>query len=172
MTDSQAPVRAAALALPDLSATADLARRAAALAQAGDVIALRGDLGMGKTEFARAFIHSRPGGDVVAEVPSPTFTLVQVYDLAPAVWHFDLYRLARADDVWELGFEEALADGILLIEWPDRIGSLLPERRLDVELTPGVSPDSRNARLIARGDWAQRLDALAAHAPLAMGPGA
>lgn len=172
MTDSQAPLPAAALTLPDLSATADLARRLAALAQAGDVIALRGDLGMGKTEFARAFIHARPGGEVVAEVPSPTFTLVQVYDLAPAIWHFDLYRLARADDVWELGFEEALADGILLIEWPDRIGSLLPERRLDLELTPGATPESRDARLIAHGDWAQRLDTIMAHGPLSIGSGA
>ncbi|HEX9465339.1 MAG TPA: tRNA (adenosine(37)-N6)-threonylcarbamoyltransferase complex ATPase subunit type 1 TsaE [Alphaproteobacteria bacterium] len=169
MTDSQAPVAAASLALADLAATASLAARTAALARAGDVIALRGDLGAGKTAFARAFIRARPGGADVTEVPSPTFTLVQVYDLAPAVWHFDLYRLTRADDVWELGFEEALADAILLIEWPDRLGSLLPAEHLDVELTPGSAPDSRDVRLIGTGDWVGRLDGLAGRAAISAG---
>ncbi len=161
MTDSQA-FATAALTLADVSATADLAGRIAAEARAGDVIALWGDLGIGKTEFARAFIRARPGGDTAAEVPSPTFTLVQVYDLAPPVWHFDLYRLTRAEDVWELGFEEALAEAILLIEWPDRLGALLPAQRLDVELTPGGTAESRNVRLVAHGDWQPRLDAMAA----------
>jgi tRNA threonylcarbamoyladenosine biosynthesis protein TsaE len=172
MTDSQASGAAATLTLADLSATAALARRTAAQARACDVIALRGDLGIGKTEFARAFIHARPGGAEVAEVPSPTFTLVQVYDLAPPIWHFDLYRLARAEDVWELGFEEALADSILLIEWPERLGALLPAGRLDVELTAGADADSRQVRLTGLGDWAERVEALTAGAPLATGPAA
>jgi tRNA threonylcarbamoyladenosine biosynthesis protein TsaE len=160
MTDSQA-FAAAALTLADLSATAGLARKIAAEARATDVIALWGDLGTGKTEFARAFIHARPGGGDVAEVPSPTFTLVQVYDLVPPVWHFDLYRLSRADDVWELGFEEALAEAIVLIEWPERLGSLLPARRLDIELTPGATAEQRNVRLVAYDDWRPRLQAVA-----------
>src|SRR5579885_856275 len=114
MTDSQA-FATAALTLADVSATADLAGRIAAEARAGDVIALWGDLGIGKTEFARAFIRARPGGHAAVEVPSPTFTLVQVYDLSPPVWHFDLYRLERPDEAWELGLEEAFAEAISLI---------------------------------------------------------
>jgi tRNA threonylcarbamoyladenosine biosynthesis protein TsaE len=149
------------IALPDLAATAGLAKALAARAVVRDVIALRGDLGLGKTTFARAFIQSRPGGDSVAEVPSPTFTLVQVYELPDApVWHFDLYRLTNAEDAWELGIEEAFGAGITLIEWPDRLGSLLPAERLDVELQPGSGPDARRARLRGGGTWAKRLEGL------------
>src|SRR4030095_10715416 len=96
-------------ALPDEAPTRRRASRVAALARAGDVIGLAGGLGAGKTTFARAFIRARPGGESAGEVPSPTFTLVQVYELPGApVWHFDLYRLTRAEEAWELGLEEAL----------------------------------------------------------------
>ena len=149
------------IALPDLAATAGLAKALAARAVQRDVIALRGDLGLGKTTFARAFIQNRPGGDAVAEVPSPTFTLVQVYDLPDApVWHFDLYRLTNAEDAWELGIEEAFGTGITLIEWPDRLGNLLPAERLDIELQPGAGADARRARLRAGGTWVKRLEGL------------
>lgn len=149
------------IALPDLAATAGLARALAARAVLRDVVALWGDLGTGKTTFARAFIQARPGGESVTEVPSPTFTLVQVYELPDAaVWHFDLYRLTNAEDAWELGIEEALATGISLIEWPDRLGSLLPAARLDIELQAGDQPTSRRARLHGRGGWASRLSGL------------
>lgn len=150
--------------LPDVAATDALARQLAALSRAGDVIALHGDLGAGKTTFARAFIAAR--GDGAVEVPSPTFTLVQVYDLpAGAVWHFDLYRLKTPEEVWELGFEEALASAILLIEWPERLGSLLPDERLDLTLAAGRGPAARTARLSASGaSWAARLASLTADA--------
>ena len=149
------------IALPDLAATAGLAKALAARAVLRDVVALWGDLGTGKTTFARAFIQARPGGDAVTEVPSPTFTLVQVYELPDApVWHFDLYRLTNAEDAWELGIEEALATGISLIEWPDRLGNLLPAERLDIELQAGDQPTSRKARLRGRGGWANRLSGL------------
>src|SRR5882757_8531307 len=85
------------LPLKSLAATGALAAWVAGCARVTDVIALSGGLGAGKTEFARAFIHARPGGEIFGEVPSPTFTLVQVYDLAPPIWHFDLYRLTRAE---------------------------------------------------------------------------
>jgi tRNA threonylcarbamoyladenosine biosynthesis protein TsaE len=153
------------IALPDLAATAGLAKALAARAILRDVIALRGDLGLGKTTFARAFIQARRGGESVAEVPSPTFTLVQVYELPDApVWHFDLYRLTNAEDAWELGIEEAFGTGITLIEWPDRLGSLLPAERLDVELRPGSGPDARRARLRGGGAWPRRLEGLSSDA--------
>jgi tRNA threonylcarbamoyladenosine biosynthesis protein TsaE len=148
-----------AIDLPDEAATAALAARLAALARAGDVIALRGELGAGKTSFARAFIRARGGG---GEVPSPTFTLVQVYELGgAAIWHFDGYRLRDPDEAWELGIEDAFADGISLIEWPERFGPLVPARRLEIMLSPGASPAARLAKIDAAENWASRLADLA-----------
>lgn len=142
--------------------TADLAARVAALAGAEDVIALWGDLGVGKTAFARALI--RAAVDPGEEVPSPTFTLVQIYEGGDApIWHFDLYRLNGPEDIWELGFEDALGEAVSLIEWPERLGRQLPLRRLDVELTfaPDLGVTARRARLIGRGpDWARRVERL------------
>ncbi|HEV2301468.1 MAG TPA: tRNA (adenosine(37)-N6)-threonylcarbamoyltransferase complex ATPase subunit type 1 TsaE [Stellaceae bacterium] len=148
--------------LPDEAATGALAKGLAAHARAGDVIALCGELGTGKTSFARAFIRARGGGE---EVPSPTFTLVQVYDLpGAAVWHFDLYRLEAAEEAWELGIEEAFAEGISLIEWPERLGPLLPRRRLAVGLAFGDAPQSRRATLSGGAAWRQRLSRMTADA--------
>ena len=148
--------------LPDEKATAAFAARLAALAAPGDVIALKGELGAGKTTFARAFIRARGSGEAV---PSPTFTLVQVYDLARGtVWHFDLYRLRQPDDAWELGIEDAFRDGISLIEWPERLDALLPARRLEVALDFGATPTARRARLSADGGWAARLAGISAAA--------
>ena len=148
--------------LPDEKATTLLAVRLAALAAPGDVIALKGDLGAGKTTFARAFIHARGGSETV---PSPTFTLVQVYALPGShVWHFDLYRLRQAEEAWELGIEDAFRDGISLIEWPERLGALLPARRLEVALDFGGTPEARCATLSGAGDWAERLAAIGAAA--------
>lgn len=142
--------------LPDEAATASLATTLAAMARPGDVLALGGDLGTGKTTLARAFIAARAG--VATEVPSPTFTLVQVYDLdGGTVYHFDLYRLTAPEEARELGMEEAFADGISLIEWPERLGSLLPPDRLDVTLSYGGGESARRARLRGRGSWERRL---------------
>jgi len=145
--------------LADEAATVALARRIAAVARAGDVIALAGELGAGKTRFARAFVDTLTGER--EEVPSPTFTLVQTYESpAGTIWHFDLYRLTRPDEAYELGIEEALSDGISLIEWPERAQGLLPDQRLDVTLTFAASPNARTARLVGRGSWADRLAGL------------
>jgi len=142
--------------LPDEGSTAALAARIAALARPGDTIALRGDLGAGKTSFARAFI--RACGDAREEVPSPTFTLVQIYETdSGTIWHFDLYRLKTADEAWELGIEDAFASGISLIEWPERLGPLLPARRLDVTLDFGDRPQARRAFLAGDAEWPVRL---------------
>jgi len=116
------------------------------------VIALWGDLGTGKSVFARAFVQALCGAE---EVPSPTFTLVQAYD-APrfTIFHFDLYRLEAAEDAYELGIEDAFAEGVSLIEWPGRLGGLLPHERLDVALTHGPSEGARHIVMTARGVWA------------------
>ena len=149
-----------AVDLPDETATAALAGRLAAVARPGDVIALQGELGAGKTQFARAFIAARGGTEAV---PSPTFTLVQTYELpGGTVWHFDLYRLRAAEEAWELGIEDAFRDGISLIEWPERLGILLPPRHLLVELSFAAKPGARSARLSGDGDWTARLAAIAA----------
>jgi tRNA threonylcarbamoyladenosine biosynthesis protein TsaE len=142
--------------LKDEAATEDLAAHVGSLLRPGDVVALRGDLGAGKTAFARALIQSL--GDPDDEVPSPTFTLVQTYETpAGSIWHFDLYRLSGADEVIELGWDEVRADGIALVEWPDRLGSLLPADRLDIAISFGPTPESRSATLTGHGGWATRL---------------
>lgn len=146
--------------LADEAATARLGQALASLARPGAVIALGGSLGAGKSTLARAFIRALTSPE--EEVPSPTFTLVQVYEAPPAlVWHFDLYRLENPDDALELDIEEAFAEGICLIEWPDRLGRHLPRRRLDLILSPGVTETARRATLTAHGPWAESIGELA-----------
>jgi tRNA threonylcarbamoyladenosine biosynthesis protein TsaE len=142
--------------LADEAATVALARRIAGVARAGDVIALAGDLGVGKTCFARAFVDALTGDG--EEVPSPTFTLVQTYESpAGTIWHFDLFRLSRPEEAYELGLEEAFISGITVIEWPERLQGRLPAQRLDVALAFGDAPNARAARLAGFGSWAARL---------------
>lgn len=143
------------LTLPDPAATSALAVGLARLARRGDVLALAGELGTGKTFLARAFLRAL--GER-GEVPSPTFTLVQIYEIpdAPPIYHFDLYRLSGPEELREIGLEEALAEGICLIEWPDRLGPYAPDDRLEVRLVH-AGGDARRAALIAHGNWRQRL---------------
>ncbi len=149
--------------LPDEAATAALAARISGLAEPSDIMALKGDLGTGKTTFARAFIRTRGNRD--EEVPSPTFTLVQVYELgSAAIWHFDLYRLRAPEEAWELGIEDAFHEGISLIEWPEQLGPLLPERRLEITLEFADRPGSRRASLDPGAGWQTRLRAITADA--------
>ncbi|MEQ1887909.1 MAG: tRNA (adenosine(37)-N6)-threonylcarbamoyltransferase complex ATPase subunit type 1 TsaE [Alphaproteobacteria bacterium] len=150
--------------LPDVAATAALAARLGPLLRAGDVVALFGGLGAGKTAFARALIQAlqAPLGNV-EEVPSPTFSLVQQYQIGPLeVWHFDLYRITAPEETYELGLEEALAAGVCLIEWPERLGPLLPAQRLEIYLEipadAGIEDTRRRARLTGHGGWAQRIE--------------
>jgi tRNA threonylcarbamoyladenosine biosynthesis protein TsaE len=144
------------IALPAEADTQALGRALAKHARPGDVIALEGGLGAGKTTLARGFIQQLAGD--MEEVVSPTFTLVQLYetDIAP-IWHFDLYRLKNPMDALELGLEDALADGILLIEWPERLASLLPQRRLEVALALGLQ-NGRDAELAGDPSWRARLE--------------
>ncbi len=150
------------IALADQAASERLAERLAALVRPGDVIGLAGHLGAGKTTLARAFIRARAGaaGVELDEVPSPTFSLVQTYELPEtSVWHVDLYRLNGPDEVFELGLEDA-ADDITLIEWPERLGAERPADMLVLRLEPGSGENGRSASLEGGGDWARRLAGL------------
>ncbi len=125
------------------AATVAFAAKFAARLTPGMIIALYGDLGAGKTAFARALIRTCAGDKNLA-VPSPTFTLVQNYDTPRgAIWHYDLYRLAQPDDIYELGWDESLQN-IILIEWPERLQQLLPRRRWDLQFDYGAAPDERH----------------------------
>ncbi len=149
--------------LSDPAATRALAGNIADLSRPGDVIGLGGALGAGKTVFARAFINriAAAAGAEREDVPSPTFTLVQSYEFgAVTVYHFDLYRIEKPEDAWELGIEDAFAEGVSLIEWPERLGLLLPENRLDIVLLQGHGPDARIAEITGAGDWPARLEGL------------
>ena len=145
------------LTLPTESATLSLGRALADHADAGDVITLSGPLGAGKTVLARGFLTRRLGPDT--EITSPTYTLVHVYDAVnPPLWHFDLYRVDTADEIEELGLDEALAGGISLIEWPDRAQGRLPDSRLDIELDVDGKSETRQATLSGSGTWQSRVD--------------
>ncbi len=142
------------LSLATEAETSDLGARLAAVVRPGDVIALLGDLGAGKSTLARALIQALAGPDT--EVPSPTFTLVQTYATPGlAVWHFDLYRLEDPGEARELGLEEA-AEGLSVIEWPERLGRDLPHTRLEVRLS--FEGTGRIAHLTDCDDWSTRLD--------------
>ena len=131
--------------LPDEAATERLGAALARRLRPRDVVALQGGLGVGKTTLARAILRAA-SGDPALIVPSPTFTLVEIYDTPAGVfWHFDLYRLEEPEQVFELGWEEARADGMALVEWAERLGTLLPRERLTVTLA--MEGDGRRADL-------------------------
>ena len=139
--------------LPDETATAALGARLAAVLTPGDAVCLSGPLGAGKSTLARGLVRAltRPDEDV----PSPTFTLVQFYETPRfPLAHFDLYRLARAEEAYEIGLDEALEDGAALIEWPERLDGQLPRDRLDIVIA--IEGEARAARLTPHGAWEGR----------------
>lgn len=147
------------LTLPDEQATRRLAVDLATALDPGDVVMLSGDLGAGKTTLARAMIRHLANDDSL-DVPSPTFTLVQSYDLPRfTLMHADFYRLSGPDELTELGLDDIPADAAVLIEWPDRAPDLAPPDRLEVDLrlAPDVGPDARIVRLAGHGSFATRV---------------
>jgi tRNA threonylcarbamoyl adenosine modification protein YjeE len=134
--------------LADETQTALLGEDLALSLRAGDVLALKGDLGAGKSTLARALIRAL-ADDAGLDVPSPTFTLVQSYDTRIPVHHFDLYRLSSAAEIDELGFEEAVAQGAALVEWPERAEDYLPKTSVLIELVQ--HGEGRLARLSGQG---------------------
>ncbi len=147
------------LLLPDTDATSRFGARLAQMLQAGDMVLLEGDLGAGKTTLARGVIEALTG---VTDAPSPTYTLVQHYETRSGLLllHADLYRLEDAEELDELGIDEAPDHTIILIEWPDRMGDRRPTDRLDIILTE-TGPHGRTATLIGFGSWTTRLGQLA-----------
>ena len=148
--------------LPDEHATRRLVVDVGCVLDPGDVITLSGDLGAGKTTFARAMIRYLAGDETI-EVPSPTFTLMQNYDLPrfPLV-HADLYRLSGSSELAELGFDDLPEGAVVLLEWPDRAAGFLPPDRLDIALTlvPKLKGAIRQARITGYGTFAPRAERL------------
>ena len=135
-----------------------VAQNMAALLRPGQVILLEGDIGAGKTHFARCLIQALIGDD--EDIPSPTFTLVQTYDAANMeIWHADLYRLSSPDEVVELGLLDAFEDALCLVEWPDRLAELQPENALRLSLSMTETEGQRQA-VFQWGDgmWAEIID--------------
>jgi tRNA threonylcarbamoyladenosine biosynthesis protein TsaE len=137
------------------AAMAAMGEKIAARLRPGDAVCLEGPLGAGKSTLARGLIRALTTPE--EEVPSPTFTLVQLYagrDFAIA--HFDLYRLKSAEEAYELGLDEALDHGAVVIEWPQRLGEARPADRLDVEIA--LAGEGRRVRIVGCGTWTGRDD--------------
>ncbi|MDP9126814.1 MAG: tRNA (adenosine(37)-N6)-threonylcarbamoyltransferase complex ATPase subunit type 1 TsaE [Pseudomonadota bacterium] len=140
--------------LSDLAATEALAARLGPLVRKGDLLALQGPLGAGKTAFARAFLRVLGVED---DVPSPTFTLVQGYDLPRfSIYHYDLYRLKSPDELVELGWDEGLLEGLTLVEWPERASGHMPTDYLLLRFTMDDN-ERRHCAVEPHGDWSKRL---------------
>ena len=133
--------------LDDLRATHRLGVELAAIAKPGMVIALNGDLGVGKTELVRGFVAALPGANP-EEIASPTFALVHRYETDPPVWHLDLYRLEDEAELAAIGAEEFLdpIDEITLVEWAERFPNWLPKTAIEVRLET-LSAERRRARI-------------------------
>ncbi len=137
-----------------LQDTEALAKRFAEVLKPGDVLGLEGDLGAGKTAFARALIQALGS---VEEVPSPTFTLIQTYELpALVVWHVDLYRIEDESELQELGLEEAFEEALTIIEWPERLGSQMPADYINIHMLE-VGESGRKFTITSKGRAVARL---------------
>lgn len=134
----------------DVAATAAFAAELAAALKPGDVLCLWGELGAGKSELARGVLRAL---GVCGDIPSPSFNIALRYDSAAGpLWHYDFYRLSSPDELSEIGLEDVLGQAIAIIEWPERMGALLPSDRIDVRLEQGETAGERVATLNARRD--------------------
>ncbi len=143
--------------LADEAATGALATQIAQRLRPGDTLLLAGEIGAGKSAFARALIRARLGR--MEDVPSPTFTLVQTYEDDPGdIWHCDLYRLTHPDEALELGLDEAFETAICLIEWPDRLGDVAPTTALSLAFA--AQEDRHHVTITGPTPWVDRLRGL------------
>ena len=138
--------------LTDERATVLLGQDIAAALRRGDVLALQGDLGAGKTTLARGLIRAL-AADPLLEVPSPTFTLMQGYEGRVPIQHFDLYRISSVDELYELGFEEAGRNGVAMIEWPEKAGGHLPQGTIFVELSHDGERSFTARNFLTQAGW-------------------
>ncbi|KUJ77421.1 tRNA (adenosine(37)-N6)-threonylcarbamoyltransferase complex ATPase subunit type 1 TsaE [Ruegeria profundi] len=139
--------------------TSALAARLGAELRPGDSILLEGEIGSGKTHFARSLIQSLMSEP--EDVPSPTFTLVQAYDTPTSeVWHCDLYRLSSVDEIEELGLSEAFDSAICLIEWPEKLGPLMPETALTIRIKTDPNTMEKRQLTLSWSDqkWSGKLE--------------
>jgi tRNA threonylcarbamoyladenosine biosynthesis protein TsaE len=142
------------LLLPLENDTVRFAAHIADILKSGDTLLLSGEIGAGKSAFSRALIRAKAGAEI--EVPSPTFTLVQTYELDTVeIWHCDLYRLTHADEVFELGLDEAFENAICLIEWPNRLGDTAPQNALTLHFE--ARTDGHAVSFAPNAEWAARL---------------
>jgi tRNA threonylcarbamoyladenosine biosynthesis protein TsaE len=153
------------LELRGLLATQNLGALLAYELKAGDVISLSGPLGAGKSALARSMIVSANPHET--DVPSPTFSLVQIYELADRtpLWHLDLYRIENPEDAMQLGLDDAFVDAVCLIEWPDRLKNFLPKSALSIHLYMACDEDAdcvRFADITAPPNWSERIQAIIA----------
>ncbi|SEA79257.1 tRNA (adenosine(37)-N6)-threonylcarbamoyltransferase complex ATPase subunit type 1 TsaE [Rubrimonas cliftonensis] len=168
MHPSQAPAqpgRDLRLHLPDPAATDRVGAALGLALRPGDAVLLRGGLGAGKSALARAAIAARLArSGAVEDIPSPTWTLAQIYEAEGGqIWHADLYRLGAPEEAFELGLTEAFETAVCFVEWPERLGALLPARALDAALE--FDGEGRSLAIAAHGEgWAEALAALAAAA--------
>jgi len=147
------------LLLHSLKNTQYLAAKIAHFMSPQDVVTLRGDLGTGKSELARALIRTLMGENET--VPSPTFTLVQTYETEKGeLWHFDLYRIKVPEEAEELGLDEALRQHMVVIEWPEKLGRKTFKNNLDIQMILQPSGISRRLILEGSGHWASFLQKL------------
>lgn len=154
------PAPFATISLPDEASTQAFGACLAPLLGAGDSLLLVGEIGAGKSVLSRAIIQTRLAAlDRLEDVPSPTFTLVQTYDLGPVeLWHCDLYRLVDPGEIDALGLDDAYTLAITLIEWPDRLGADLPQNALVLTLRPADTGEGRTLTLTELGgSWTARL---------------
>lgn len=142
--------------------TQALAEKLANLLTVGDCITLQGDLGAGKTTFVQSLIRTL--SDHQVGVTSPTFNLLQTYDVtlengeATSIWHYDLYRIENEEELLELALEDALEDGVTVIEWPELILHALPDSRISIVIDFGECIDGRDISFTSHGEAAQRLE--------------
>ena len=147
-------VNSVTIPLPDINAVKTLAEKLAPSLCKGDVIGLSGDIGIGKTVFARFIIKTLASMDKISldHVPSPTFTLVQNYKfLNLDIFHIDLYRIKQPQEAHELGIDDIFAEGVALIEWPERLGMLLPKEWLQFKFGQGANQEERTVDIISYG---------------------
>ena len=156
-------MRVLQLELPDLAATQKLGTLLADGLTAGDIISLSGPLGAGKSALARSIIVSANPNET--DVPSPTFSLVQTYELADGtpLWHLDLYRIQTPEDAMQLGLDDAFVDAVCLIEWPERLKNFLPKSTLSIHLYLACDDDVDGVRFVditAPLNWSERMRAI------------